>query len=81
MYRGSKIFFHFNYKQMSYYNVKVSVSIESDTGKVKKNTEQYLVEAESVTEAEAKMYKDFEGYSGDWEVTSTVKTKIIKVVE
>jgi hypothetical protein len=66
---------------MSYYNVKVNVTTESDKGQIKQKSELYLVEAESVTEAEAKMYKDFEGYNDDWEVVSTVKTKIIKVVE
>lgn len=66
---------------MSYYNVKVNVTIENDKGQPKQRPELYLVEAESVTEAEAKMYKDFEGYGNDWEVVATVKTKIVKVVE
>ncbi len=66
---------------MSYYSVKVSVTIEDDkSGKVKNITELYLVEAEGVTDAEAKVYTDFEGYRDEWEVVSTVKTKILKVI-
>lgn len=65
---------------MSYYTAKIKVSSEVDEGKIKTRNEVYLVEAESVTEAEAKMYKDFENYKDDWEVTSVVQTKIVKVV-
>ena len=60
---------------MSYYNVKVNVTIDGKT-----KPELYLVDAESCTEAEAKIYKDFEGFTEDWEVVATVKTKIAKVI-
>tara|TARA_R110000822_G_scaffold128195_10_gene263913 strand:- start:1078 stop:1275 length:198 start_codon:yes stop_codon:yes gene_type:complete len=65
---------------MSYYNARITITIDNDQGKPKKVPELYLVEAESCTEAEGKVYKDFESFSGDWEVTSVVKTKHLKVI-
>jgi len=57
------------------------MKIEQDSGNLKKVTEQYLVDAISVTDAEAKVVKDFEGSSFDWEVTSASETKIIKILQ
>ena len=37
---------------MMYYLVKVKVETDNGNGKIKKNTEQYLVKAVSVTDAE-----------------------------
>ena len=65
---------------MSYYTAKVSLSV--DTGnKVKKVTEMYLVDAQSVTHAEAMVTKDFEGQGIDFEVKAVSNSKIIKVIE
>ena len=36
-----------------YYLVKVKVETDNGNGKIKKNTEQYLIKAVSVTDAEA----------------------------
>lgn len=47
----------------------------------KKVTETYLVEAMSVTEAEAKVVKDFSGSTFDFEVKSVNTSKIIKIIE
>ena len=47
---------------MSYYTAKIQLTDEVDTPKgpkIKKITETYLVEAMSVTEAEAKVIEDF----------------------
>jgi hypothetical protein len=69
---------------MSYYVAKVQLQIEVDTPKgvkVKKTSETYLVEALSVTEAEAKVVKDFQGYNFDFEVKSVNASKIIKILE
>jgi hypothetical protein len=49
--------------------------------KIKKITETYLVEALSVTEAEAKVIEDFKGYTFDFEVKSVTASKIIKILE
>jgi hypothetical protein len=68
---------------MSYYTAKVQLidSIDTPKGtKEKKITETYLVEALSVTEAEAKVIEDFKGYSFDFEVKSVSASKIIKII-
>ena len=41
----------------------------------------YLVEALSVTEAEAKVVSDFTGYTFDFEVKSVTASKIVKILE
>jgi hypothetical protein len=65
---------------MNYWQVDVKLTIEQDSGKIQKVTEKYLVEAHSPTDAEAKVYKDFEGES-NFTVDKIVKTKIIKIIE
>jgi len=66
---------------MNYYIAKVKVHHEDDKGRVKKVTEQYLVNAVSVTDAETKVVADFEGSNLEYEVTAVVETKIIKVIK
>jgi hypothetical protein len=69
---------------MSYYVAKIQLQQEVDTPKgvkIKKITETYLVEAMSVTEAEAKVIQDFTGYNFDFEVKSVTASKIIKILE
>jgi len=67
---------------MSYFQVNVSITDTNDKGKQTKVTEQYLVDAVSVTDAEVKvtkMYED-EGGSIDFQVKSVKETKIIQVI-
>lgn len=64
-----------------YFNVKVQFRIESDNGKVKKETVNYLVDAQSVTEAEARtvqylLSRDEEAF----EVKSASEAKIAEVI-
>ena len=66
---------------MSYYVVKVKVNQEDAKGRIKKLTEQYMVHAVSVTDAEAKVVADFEGSNLEFDVSSVIETKIIKVIE
>jgi hypothetical protein len=69
---------------MSYYTAKVQLIDVVDTPKgpkEKRITETYLVEALSVTEAEAKVVKDFQGYNFDFEVKAVNASKIIKILE
>lgn len=69
---------------MSYYTAKVQLIDQVDTPKgpkEKRITETYLVEALSVTEAEAKVVKDFEGYTFDFEVKSVSANRIVKIIE
>jgi hypothetical protein len=66
---------------MAYYIVKVKVHHEDDKGKVKKVTEQYLVDAVSVTDAEVKVTKEFFGLSIEFEVSAVIETKLVKVIQ
>ena len=65
---------------MRYYIVKVKIRHEDENGKMKKTIESYLVDAVSVTDAEVKVVKDFEGISMEYEVSAVSETKIIKVI-
>ena len=64
-----------------YYAVTVAVEVEDAKGKIKKQKENYLVDALSVTEAEAKLVKKFtdDGMRLEYEVVKVVETKIIEV--
>lgn len=65
-----------------FYIVKVKVKVEDDKGKLKTHTEQYLVDAVSVTDAEATVVKsEFSNVTFDFEVASVNQTKIVKVVQ
>ena len=64
-----------------YWTVQAEVILSAADQKIKKTKEQYLVDAMSATEAEAKVAKDFEGSGIGFEVTSAVKSKIIRVIE
>ena len=68
---------------MSYFLANVSIVDFNEKGKQTKVTEQYLVDAVSVTDAEVKvtkMYED-EGGSVDFQVKSVKETKILQVIE
>lgn len=64
-----------------FYSVLVAVEVEDAKGKIKKNKENYLVDALSVTEAEAKLVNKFvsEGVNLDYEVVKVSETRIIEV--
>ena len=69
---------------MAYYTARIQWVDVVDTPKgqkEKKVTESYLVDAMSVTEAEAKVVKDFEGYSFDFEVKGVTQSKIVKIID
>ena len=69
---------------MAYYTAKVQLTTLVDTPKgtkEKKATEIYLVEALSVTEAEAKVVKDFGNSTLDFEVKAVNNSKIITIIE
>jgi len=69
---------------MSYYTAKVQLTQLIDTSKGTKEksaTEMYLVEALSVTEAEAKVINDFKGVTMDFEVKAVNSSKIVKIIE
>ena len=64
---------------MKYYIAKVKVISTDDKGRQKKNIEQYLVHAVSVTDAETKVHEEFKNDSVEFEVGSVIETKIIGI--
>lgn len=67
---------------MMYYVAKVKVVVsDSNTGKQKTTTEQYLVNAVSVTDVEAKIHEEFKDSILDYDVSSVSETKILKVIQ
>ena len=71
---------------MNYYEVLVSIKTETEgykgAVKIKSVKETYLVDAMSVTEAEARVIKLFaqSGFSQDFEVIGVKGSKVIEVV-
>ena len=65
---------------MNYWTVTVQLEHESDRGRTQRVRELYLVDAVSATEAEAKIYKEFDGES-NFSVVGVNQSKILKVIE
>jgi hypothetical protein len=69
---------------MKYFEVVVEIRHESEDSKgnvkVKKVKETYLVDALTVTEAEARVVKLFSNFSQDFEVVQVKGSKILEVV-
>jgi hypothetical protein len=65
---------------MDYWQVTVQLEHENDRGRIQKVRELYLVDAISATEAEAKIYTEFEGES-NFAVIGVNQSKILKVIE
>lgn len=68
-----------------YYEVIVEIKNESEDSKgnvkIKTNKEIYLVDAMSVTEAEARVVKLFSHFSQEFQVVGVKSSKIIEVVD
>ena len=66
---------------MQYFQVKVQFTIEDSKGKVKKQSVNYLVDAQSVTEAEARTVKFLtDNDEQAFEVKSASESKIFDVI-
>ena len=71
---------------MKYFEVSVDIKLESEDSKgnvrIKKIKEVYLVDALSVTEAEARVVKLFSqsGFMQDFEVVAVKGSKVVEVV-
>jgi hypothetical protein len=71
---------------MKFFEVSVEIKLESEDlkggVKIKKVKENYLVDAMTVTEAEARVVKLFSdsGYSQDYDVVGVKGSKIVEVV-
>ena len=66
---------------MAYYISTVKVQDENERGRITSTNEVYCVEAESVTEAEAKVVKEFEGAGVEYQVKAVIESKIIKILD
>ena len=65
-----------------YYAVTVAIEVEDAKGKIKKQKEQYLVDAMSCTEAEAKLVRKFveDAVQLEYQVEKVSETKIIEII-
>ena len=66
---------------MAYFIATVKVQDQNERGRITSNNEVYCAETETVTEAEAKVVKEFEGYQMEYHVKSVKESKIIKILE
>ena len=69
---------------MKYFEVTVEVEVATlKNGNPKLKKEIYLVDAQSVTEAEARVIKDFEdsGVQIDYKVVGAKESRILRVIE
>jgi len=65
----------------SYFQVKVQFTVEDSKGKVKKQNVLYLVDSQSVTEAEARMVKYLtDNGENEFEVKAAIESPIASVV-
>jgi len=64
-----------------YFLVTVISKIEDDSGKTKKIPEKFLIKGFTYTDIEAKVIKEFEGVTFEFEIKSMSDSKIIKVID
>ena len=65
---------------MKYYMVNAKIKREDDKGKIKKVSEKHLVDAMSVTEAEARVTKYLAQYPEEFEISSVNESRVANLV-
>jgi hypothetical protein len=68
-------------KHGRYYEVNVSMELEDDKGRIKKQSVKYLVDAADTTMAEKNTMKLLEGTMCDWEIIGINLSKIREVYD
>ena len=68
-------------KYNRYYEVLVSLEVEDDKGRIKKQNVKYLVDAADTTMAEKNTIKLMEGTMYDWEIVGINLSKIKEVFD
>lgn len=63
-----------------YFQVVVKIKREDDKGKLKTQTERHLVEALTVTEAEARVVKFMEQFQEDYLISSVTESRIAQLI-
>jgi len=67
---------------MMYYIAKVKFeTVDDNTGRIRKLNEQYLVEAQSISDAEAMLNEKFKDSIADFSVVSIQESKIIGIIK
>lgn len=61
--------------------VKVEFEVDNGNGKIKKKSETYLVDALSVTEAEARVIEHFKSSVTPFEVKSVRVSKVVDIIK
>jgi hypothetical protein len=65
-----------------YFIAKITVDVtDMETGRVKKNKQEKLVNGISPTDVEAKVTALFENYAEEWRITAIVESKIDEVLD
>ena len=64
-----------------FFVAKISYDLPDEaSGKIKKIREEKLVKGFSVTDVEAKVTKQYEGFSQEWRITAVSESKIDEVI-
>ena len=63
-----------------YFQVVVKLKREDDKGKIKTFTERYLVDALTITEAEARVVKFMEDSMLEYEISSATESRIVQIL-
>ena len=63
-----------------YFQVVVKIKREDDKGKIKTFTERYLVDALTITEAEARVVKFMEDSMLEYEISSATESRIMQII-
>jgi hypothetical protein len=64
-----------------YFVVRVKTKRENDNGKIRTYSEAFLVNAMTVTEAEARVVKKLSGSKDEYSISSAAESRIIEVIE
>jgi hypothetical protein len=64
-----------------YFSVSVAFRRDNGNGKIKKVTERYLVDALTVTEAEARVVKYLSDCPDEYTISSASESRIVEVIE
>jgi len=66
---------------MNYYQAQVKFETEQDNGRIQKIKENYIVEANSVSDAEDKLKEKFKDSMADFSVVSVKEANIMGIVK
>ncbi len=65
---------------VKYFTVTIKIKREDDKGKLKTVTERHLVDALTVTEAEARVVKFMEQFGEDFTISSVTESRITQLI-